>query len=341
MSESMYKNPQEPKKQEEERKKRNKKGLFIFLGILAAVILIALLARAFTPKGETSLYREEPFSSGTQNVAKIYIEGTIEEDGATYNQEWVTGQIRNAMYDKDNKGIMLVINSPGGTVYESDETWQRLMDYKKETNRPVYAYMEQMAASGGYYIASPADKIFINRNGITGSIGVIGGMSLDASKLMEDLGIKADYIHTGDNKVMGNLFQPMTEEQRNIMQQMSDEAYGQFIDVIAEGRKMDKEKIKALADGRIYTAKQASENGLVDGVGEYEDFEQRMIEDQGLGDKVRFVDKEYKKAASFWQSMLGAKGETVMKALSGDKISATMETLNELKIDEPMYLYQK
>lgn len=341
MTESTYKRAEDPKKREENRKNRNKKGLFIFLGILAAVVILALLVRAFTPKGEASLYREEPFSSGTENVAKIYIEGEIQKEGETYNQEWLTGQIQNAMYDKDNKGIMLVINSPGGTVYESDETWQRLMQYKKETNRPVYAYMEQMAASGGYYIASPADKIFINRNGITGSIGVIGGMSLDASKLMEDLGIRADYIHTGDNKVMGNLFEPMTEEQRNIMQQLSDEAYGQFIDTIAEGRKMDKGKIKELADGRIYTAKQASENGLVDGISEYKDFEQRMIEDQGLGEKTKFIDREYKKSAPLLKDMLGVSGESLLKAIGGNKLSSTMDTIKDLEISEPMYLYQK
>lgn len=341
MTDSSYRKTEGPEKSTVDRKKRNKIGLFIFLGIVAAVILASLLMRAFAPKTDSHGYRDKPFSSGTQNVAEIYIEGEIQEEGQTYNQEWLTGQIRNAMYDKDNKGIMLVINSPGGTVYESDETWQRLMDYKEQTNRPVYAYMEQMAASGGYYIAAPADQIYINRNGLTGSIGVIGGMSIDASKFMEDLGVKVDYIHSGDNKVMGNMFQPMTEEQRNILQQMSDEYYGQFVSIVADGRKMDRQRVRELADGRIYTPNQAKENGLVDGISEYEDFKQKMIEDKGLGDNVKFMEKKYELAPPFLQRMLGVSGESLLKALSGNKLSSSMETLKELEVSEPMYLYQK
>ena len=217
------------------------------------------------------------FGKGGRYIALLYVEGVITDAGRTYNQNWILDTI-DELYEKNNEGILLYLNSPGGGVYESDEVYLALQDYKRETGRPVYAYLGPMAASGGYYIASAADKIFANRNTLTGSIGVIAGESFDATALMEKLGVKSETIHAGKNKNMLNYNEPFTDEQRAIMQSVADECYEQFTEIVASSRKMDIEKVQALADGRIYTAKQAQANGLIDGICSFENAQALLLE---------------------------------------------------------------
>ena len=128
-----------------------------------------------------------------------------------------------------------------------------------------------MAASGGYYISAPADRIVENRNCWTGSIGVTLGTMYDVSELLDKLGVSTVTITSGDNKAMGSSTEPMTKEQREIFQSLVDEAYDQFVGIVAEGRNMPDKKVRKLADGRIYIAKQALENGLIDDIKQYED----------------------------------------------------------------------
>jgi protease-4 len=199
-------------------------------------------------------------------VAIINITGIISEENKTYNQKWLLHKIRNAKNDKNNRGILLKIDSPGGTVYESDEAYLALEDYKAATGRPIFAYFTSLAASGGYYIACASDYIYANRNCLTGSIGVIAGQSLDATVLLEKVGLKMTTITAGRNKNMGNYNSVLTEEQRSIMQSIADEAYEQFTGIVAESRKLELAKVKELADGRVYTANQAKNNGLIDSI---------------------------------------------------------------------------
>jgi protease-4 len=190
----------------------------------------------------------------------------------SYHHDWTLNTIDKLIGDSYNKGLLLYINSPGGGVYESDELYYKIQDYKQKTDRPVYVYMGSMAASGGYYISAPADKIYANRNAWTGSIGVIVGTLFDVSEFLEKHGIKATEITSGKNKAMGGYFEPMTPEQRAIYQSMVDEAYEQFVDIVAEGRAMSVEDVKKIADGRVLTAAQAKEAGLVDEIMRQEDF---------------------------------------------------------------------
>ena len=131
--------------------------------------------------------------------------------------------------------------------------------------------MQNQATSGGYYISASADKIIANRNCWTGSIGVTMGTFIDVSELLSNLGVKTTTVTAGNNKAMGSNTEPMTDEQKAIFQSLVDESYEQFVGIIAEGRKMTVASVKALADGRIYTAKQALGNGLIDEIGTYED----------------------------------------------------------------------
>ena len=182
----------------------------------------------------------------------------------------------------NNKGILLYIDSPGGTVYESDELYLKLMQYKNATGRPIWAYFASQACSGGYYIAMAADQIYANRNCWTGSIGVIIS-TINAEGLYEKIGIEEINITSGENKAMGSMGQEMTEEQVAILQSLVDEAYDQFVEIVCVGRKLDDATVRALADGRIYSAKQALNDGLIDGIGTYEDFVNILRRDWGLG----------------------------------------------------------
>lgn len=191
------------------------------------------------------------------------------------------------MHAENNKGILLYVNSPGGTVYESDELYLKLMQYKSVTGRPIWAYFASEACSGGYYISMAADKIYANRNCLTGSIGVIMSM-LNAEGLYEKIGIEEINIASGDNKAMGSMGSEPTQEQLDILQSIVDESYEQFIDIICEGRGIDKIRVKQLADGRVYTAKQALDNNLIDKIGLYEDFKKDLEEEWNLDEYVTY-----------------------------------------------------
>ncbi|MDR2163663.1 MAG: signal peptide peptidase SppA [Clostridiales Family XIII bacterium] len=206
-------------------------------------------------------------------VARISVVGEIsgESDRYTssddsYHHDWTKKTIDNLVKNERNKGLLIYVDSPGGAVYESDELYLKIMEYKEKTGRPVYVYMGPMAASGGYYISAGADKIYANRNTWTGSIGVISGTYFDVSGFLAKHGIKATDVTSGRNKGMGGYFEPMTDEQRAIIQSIVDESYGQFVSIVADGRGMDVEIVKQVADGRIYTAKQAKGAGLIDDV---------------------------------------------------------------------------
>lgn len=241
-------------------------------------------------------------------VSVIYISGVISEENRTYNQKWLLKKIKSAKNDPNNRGILLNINSPGGTVYESDEAYLALLDYKKSTDRPVYAFFGALAASGGYYIGCSADTIFANRNCLTGSIGVIAGQSIDATGLLEKAGLKMTTITAGRNKNMGNYNSPLTEEQREIMQSIADEAYEQFTEIVADSRNMSIYDVRKLADGRIYTASQARRNGLVDEVCSFETAKEKISSDLTRDEdkkdvEINFIDYKYRYEEN-WMSLL-------------------------------------
>ncbi len=200
----------------------------------------------------------------------VYVEGVIGDSGSlfsepTYNHSWTLDQIDELMYSSSNQAILLYVNSPGGGVYESDELYLKLKEYKEVTGRPVYAYMAQTAASGGYYICMAADKVYANRMTLTGSIGVIMS-AMDTTELEKKIGVKTENIVSGRNKAMGN---PLTDEQRQILQAMVDETYNIFVEIVSENRNIDLNKAKELADGRIYSAMQAKALNLIDEIGDF------------------------------------------------------------------------
>lgn len=277
-------------------KRRRPKGWVIWLIIVAVVILVGILVSQVGCDSKVGGFNEVkgPY------VGVLYVDGVITDDNMGnwgipegYQHGWTLNTIDSMIEDKNNKGLILFVNSPGGGIYESDELYLKLTEYKKETGRPVYAYMGSMAASGGYYVSAPADKIFANRNCWTGSIGVTIGTFFDVSQLLDKYGVKTITITSGANKAMGSYVDPMTSDQRQIFQGLVDEAYEQFVSIVAEERSMDLEDVKRLADGRIYTARQAVANGLIDGVRTYSDTVVEMRQEHDLYE-CDFIDFYYR-----------------------------------------------
>lgn len=267
-------------------KAKNGKKIFIVLVVL--IILIIALSGLFSGNSPN-----EKNIIPMSYVAVLSVDGVISpEDTGSYNHQWLLETIEELKSDKSNKGIILKINSPGGSVYESDELYLALKSYGE--NKILVAYMENMATSGGYYISCAAERIYANRNTLTGSIGVISGQSIDLTGLFSNLGIKYTTITSGKNKNMGNVNEPLTKEQQDILQGISDEVYQQFTGIVSDERGLPLEDVIKIADGRIYTANQAQKLGLIDQIGTLEDVKQYIRDNYDPAYKnIQFIDFEY------------------------------------------------
>ncbi|MBK5262577.1 MAG: signal peptide peptidase SppA [Peptostreptococcaceae bacterium] len=289
------------------------KGVIIFGIIVLAIVVLAVscnnlvgnlgFSNIKTGNNQVDL-PEEPY------IGTIYVEGTIGPGTSDYlgvpvgyQHKWTLNQIDELISDINNKGLIMYIDSPGGGVYESDELYLKIKEYQDKTKRPVYAYFGSMAASGGYYVSAGADKIIANRNCWTGSIGVTIGTLFDFSQLLENYGIKSTTITSGVNKAMGSNYDELTPEQLAIFHGLIDEAYAQFTGIVADGRGLDIETVKKIADGRVYTAKQALENGLIDKIASFDDAKADMLSENNLKN-CEIVDLKYKDN-SFLGTLLG------------------------------------
>jgi protease-4 len=216
--------------------------------------------------------------SGRAKILLVDVSGFLSEEGASPGL--VIGaapprvpllvrlreELKKAADDPDVRALVVRVNSPGGTVTAADIMYRELESWKRATKRPVVAVMLDVAASGGYYIALAADTIVAHPTSVTGSIGVIM-LSLNAEGLMQKLGLSAATIKSGERKDMGSPFRALTDEERAIFQSVIDGLYAQFLARLVESRKLAPDAARAIADGRIYTARQALERGLVDRIG--------------------------------------------------------------------------
>ncbi|MEM4295810.1 MAG: signal peptide peptidase SppA [Candidatus Anstonellales archaeon] len=185
------------------------------------------------------------------------------------NAEDIASTIKNVEKTKPNvKALVVVINSPGGSVVGS----RIIRESIKESKIPVVAYLSEVAASGGYYIATGSNYIIADPNTLTGSIGVIA-LFADARQLLEKIGVNITAVTTGKYKSMGSFFSGLSDDERAIVEQLLNESYNEFLDVILEGRKgkITRERLLSIADGRIMSGRQAKSYGLVDALGMKED----------------------------------------------------------------------
>ncbi|MEI8215705.1 MAG: signal peptide peptidase SppA [Eubacteriales bacterium] len=262
-------------------KNTKNRNIVIWVTVLIVIMIVGVFIKFVIGwNGEFLKFGEKPnlISPKSDYIGILYIEGTIMKNQTDnfglpigYQHQWTLDQIKSMKNDNKNTGLIIYVDSPGGGVYESDELYLAIENYKKVTGRPVYSYMASMAASGGYYISCASDKIIANRNTWTGSIGVTIGTIYDISGLLDRYGIKSVTITSGKNKAMGDYTKPMPPEQLAIFHSLVDEAYEQFIGIVADGRKLDIETVRKIADGRIYTAKQAKDLKLIDRIGTLDD----------------------------------------------------------------------
>ncbi|WP_431127741.1 signal peptide peptidase SppA [Flagellimonas flava] len=248
--------------------------------------------------------------SGRDKIAVIYAEGEIYygEGGKEFiGQGLITRALQKAVENEDIKAIVLRVNSPGGSALVSDIIWRQVELAKKE--KPVVVSFGNVAASGGYYIGVAADKIFAEPTTITGSIGVFGTIP-NAHELAGNIGINAEQVGTNKNSVDYSLFEPMSKEFRDVVQEGIEDTYETFLARVAAGRNMSLEAVDALAQGRVWSGVDAVENGLVDELGSLDDAIEAAAEMADLGD---FGIRKYPKYKSdfqrFMDDMAGAKSK--------------------------------
>ena len=191
--------------------------------------------------------------------------GVIDVTGIISGSQHIVNQVKKFRQDKRIRGIVLRIDSPGGSVGPSQEIYDEVLK-TRESGKTIYASMGAMAASGGYYIASAAEKIFANPGTLTGSIGVIMAFT-NAKGLMEKIGLQPKIIKAGKYKDIGSPARDMTKKERNLLQSVVDDVHQQFIEAIASGRGISIEEVTTIADGRIFTGRQAHALNLVDELG--------------------------------------------------------------------------
>ena len=320
------------------RKKKNpNRWLIIVIVLLAAVILTGILEYWLISSSGTN------YGGGDPYVAVLHVEGTIQSSGSassqdSYQHDWQLARVDELMQDRNNRGLLLYVNSPGGAVYQSDELYLKLKEYKETTGRPFYVYFAETAASGAYYISADADCICANRNTQTGSIGVYIGPVISAEKLLEKLGIQADIIKSGENKASGSGYEDLTEDQRAIYQSMVDEMYGRFVTIVAEGRDLSEERVRELGDGRVYTAAQALENGLIDRICTYDEAVRYMSEEEEL--QCSFVSIQYSPKETLLDKILGMPLSSEEKSgqESASEAESVINLIEEYSSPQPLYM---
>jgi protease-4 len=225
---------------------------FVF-AFFVTIILVAVLL----------LSREGGLAIGGDRIAVIPVEGVI------FNSKTINEHLKTYGNDSRVKAILLRINSPGGGVAASQEIYDQIKWVRQEKKKPVVVSMGSVAASGGYYIAAGADKIFANPGTITGSIGVIAEW-VNYGELLKWARLKPEVIKSGEFKDVGSPTRELTPKEREYLQGIINQLYNQFVDVVVEGRGMAREQVFRLADGRIYTGQDAKRENLIDEVGGYE-----------------------------------------------------------------------
>ncbi len=298
----------------EQTRKCSHVGFWIVIGLMIAFLIISLamnvglLISLVTNKdgvsfkgggkGEDefpSFTERWSYGSGDVKVVRIALSGPIfhggEETlfGVKYDKvESVLRQIRAAKNDEDVKAIIFEVDSPGGEITSADEIYNALQDFKKSgEERKVIAYVEGLAASGGYYVSLPADWIIAQPTSILGSIGVIM-QTLNWKGLSEKIGITDTTIKSGTNKDLLNPFHDVPPEQIQLLQTMIDVSYDRFFGLVKKNRNIKTDELKAMADGRIFDASVALDKRFIDQIGYWDDVVSRTAEILGV-EKVKIV----------------------------------------------------
>ncbi len=257
-----------------------KRQTIIILCIISAPVIVGSLL-ILTSQEEGGAF------SLTAQGKKI---GLVKIFDVIYSAENYVKQLEEFRKDNSIAGVILRIDSPGGAVAPSQEIYKEVLQYR-ESHKSLVVSMGNVAASGGYYIASPASKIFANPGTITGSIGVIFQFP-HYYKLLDKLGISMTTIKAGKLKDVGNPNRELTEKERRYLQALIDNTHTQFITHVSEARAMEIDTVRSLADGRIFTGQQALEIGLIDSLGGYSDALAYLKKSLNLPEKTKVIEKK-------------------------------------------------
>jgi protease-4 len=249
-----------------------KKFFMILLGLLILLVIVSILL----------IVMQKSISLGDR-IALVRIEGMITDSKDSIEE------IKEYVKDPSVKAILLRIDSPGGAVAPAQEIHEEVK--KAVAKKQVVVSMGSVAASGGYYIASPATKIIANPGTITGSIGVIMEIP-NLEGLMNKIGVKTEVVKSGKHKDLVSTFRGIRKEDREILQRVLDNVHEQFIMAVADGRKMSPADVRKIADGRIFTGEQAIKAGLIDELGNLEDAVQVAAKLSGIKGEPVIVSKK-------------------------------------------------
>lgn len=263
-----------------------------------------------------------------QRIMVVNVDGLIANDDSN---DYIVEKLDEALDDDTIKGVILHVNSPGGSVYASEKIAKKIEEIK-EKNIPVYSVMQELAASGGYYISAPCDKIYASNETFTGSIGVIM-QSYSLEGLFEKYGIKEQNIKTGKMKDAGSTGRDMDKEEKEYFQGLVDSAFSRFVKVVADGRDMSEDEVRKLADGRVYDGSQAVKNGLVDEIGDLDDAVADITEKGELFDPMVVEKNELANSFSKYFPEFSTNTENPKSDL------AILKEFMESEGNKPMYLY--
>jgi len=270
--------------------------------------------------------------SGKDKVAIIYAQGEImygEGGPNIIGQGLITKALRKARENSQVKAVVLRVNSPGGSAITSDIIWREVELTKEKL--PVVVSMGNVAASGGYYIAVGADKIFAEPTTITGSIGVFGTIP-NISEFAEKIGINAEQVGTNTNSVDYSLFEPMSPQFRGYVKEGIEEVYSTFLQRVSDGRNISMARADSLAQGRVWSGVEAQELGLVDELGGLDD---AIIAAAELAEIEEFGIRKYPRFKSgferFMEEMVSAKSDGVQAQLQAEMGQELYSVFSELK----------
>jgi len=308
--------------------------MFALIGLYAVSVVAACVLLMRSPDGKKDGKDGALLSLAEKDsVGWVSIHGPISSSAG--GKPWEKGVEQwsrriQAMADNPSvKAIVLDINSPGGSVGAVQELYSQILRVRKEKNIPIVALFGDVAASGGYYIAAACDQIVAHPGSLTGSIGVIFSVS-NLEGLFNKIGYKMDPIKSGVHKDIGSPARPMTKEERAILQALIDDAYGQFVAAVAGGRHMTEADVRPLADGRIYSGRQALDLKLVDKLGDSTDAVELAGKLGGIAGKPkvkRDADSSFKGIFELLDSRLGGALSAGNVSLFGDIRHLTQSSL--------------
>lgn len=246
----------------------------LFWVILGGFLLLSLVNIVLGPDLDLS---------GEDRIALIRVEGVI------LDAQQTVGDLKKYAESPSVKAIVLRIDSPGGGVVPSQEIYDEVKRIRSKNNKAVVASMGTVAASGGYYIAAATDRIMANPGTLTGSIGVIMELA-NFEGLLKKIGVESVVVKSGEHKDIGSPFRKMKEDDRRILQSVMDDVHSQFIEAVAEGRSLEVGEVRPLADGRVFTGRQAKAAKLVDELGDLDDAIKLAAEMAGIEGEPKVVE---------------------------------------------------